>query len=79
MKYDWKDAENDNFYYYNTEDGRVVGQVHNVIHTKIWIAKIVFNHNEELYLGQFIHSRFAMAAVERHWNVQSRTLLEGDF
>lgn len=76
MKYSWKDTEHDCHYFFQEEDGKVVGQVHNIAHTKIWIAKIILNHNEEKYLGQYIDCNFSKMAVENYWLIQSRTLIE---
>lgn len=73
---EWKDSSNDTLYYFNTTDGKIVGQVHNVSHTKIWVAKIVHNYNEEHFLGQYISCQFAMKAIEYHYEVESRTLIE---
>ncbi len=78
MKYDWKNAENNTHYFYKVENGHIIGQVHNVVHTQIWTAKIVHTYNDEKYLGQFITSDFAKKAVESYWNIQERTLLAND-
>jgi hypothetical protein len=72
----WKDAENGTYYYYESLNGRIVGQVHNVAHTKIWVAKIIVKHNDENYLGTFIGCDFAKNAIQEFWTVQDRTLLE---
>lgn len=73
---EWKDTDNDCHYFYNSEDGKIVGMVHNIVHTKIWLAKIIFNHNDEKYLGQFITKDFSKASVERYWDIEDRTLIE---
>lgn len=75
-KREWKDTEHDCHYYYNIDDGRIVGQVHNVAHTKIWVSKVIFNHNEEKYLGQFISREFCKKSVEQYWDIEDRTLIE---
>jgi hypothetical protein len=67
----WKDTENDTLYLYQTVDGRIVGQVHKVTHTKVWIAKI-----DEQSLGQYISCEFAKKALEDYHLIQERTLLE---
>lgn len=77
MNRDWKDAEHCH-YYYNVENGKIVGQSHNVAHTKIWVAMVKLNHNEEQYLGQYITLDFAKRAVELYWEIQERTLLSFD-
>jgi hypothetical protein len=73
---EWKDADNNTYYFFNKEDGLIVGQVHNVTHTKIWIAKIILNYNEDKYIGQYITCDFAKSAIERYWEIQDRTLIE---
>lgn len=76
MKRTWKDGDHDVFYFYNEENGRVVGQIHKIAHTKIWLSKIIFNVNEEKYLGQYIAYEFAKAATENYWLIEDRTLIE---
>jgi hypothetical protein len=72
---DWRDAEHNCHYYYNTIDGLIVGQVHNISHTKIWIAMAIAI-TEEKHLGRYISADSAQRAVERYWNIQDRTLLD---
>ena len=76
MSKQWKDVENDCYYYYNEEDGRIVGQVNKIGFTKVFIAKIIRNHNDEGFLGQFISCHFAQKAVQSYWDIQDRTLVE---
>lgn len=77
MNYEWKDNDSTECsYYYNTEDGKIVGQVHKISHTKIWLSKIVLNNNEEQYLGQYISEDFAKKSIVEYWIIQERTLLE---
>ena len=78
VKCDWKDAEHNTHYYYNTENGQIVGQVHNIAHTKIYMAVAIVRNNEEL-LGRYIALDFAKEAVSHYWNIQKRTLLQSDF
>jgi hypothetical protein len=80
-KYDWKEGGNNIscYYYYNTKDGLIVGQVHNISHTNIWVSKIYKTPTNEHYLGQYISLEYAKNAIERHFDIQSRTLLESDF
>lgn len=73
---DWKDGDNDVLYYYGMEDGRIIGQVHKIMHTKVWVAKIIHNYNEEQYIGMFVSSHYGQQAVKRHWDIQDRTLVE---
>lgn len=75
--YDWMlDKSRSSNYYYDMVDGRIVGQTTNIVHTGVWVAKIIFNHNEEKFLGQYISEEFSMSAVKAYWDMQSRTLLE---
>jgi hypothetical protein len=77
MTYEWKDAEHENFYYFNTTNGRIVGQVHNVAHTKIWLSKVFTQvHIEELYLGRYISCDTAKTAIENFILIEEKTLLE---
>jgi len=74
--HEWKDMDTNTFYFFRKEDGLIVGQVYNLAHTKIWGAKIPVNAREEDILGQYINIDFAKKAVEKYWDVQSRTLIE---
>lgn len=77
MMYEWKDSEHENFYYFNTSTGRIVGQVHKVAHTKIWLSKIFTSvHTEELYLGRYISCDTAKIAIQEFILIEERTLLE---
>ena len=76
MKRNWKDVADDCHYYYNEEDGRIIGQVNKIGFTKVFIAKIIRNHNDEAFLGQFISCAFAQTAVQLFWDTQDRTLIE---
>lgn len=76
MKYQWKDIRVDNQYYYNQQTGRIVGQIHSVTHTPIWIAKVWVNPLLEKNLGQFISLEFSKKAVESYWLEDSMTLIE---
>lgn len=78
IKRDWKDGDHDVYYFYNTQDGRIVGQIHKVVHTKIWVSKIVKNYNEDLYIGQYISYDFAKRSIEDYCLIQERTLIEND-
>jgi len=69
---EWKDVDHACSYYYDTCDGRIVGQVYNLAHTKIWGAKLM---NDES-LGIYISFDTAKKALERHFDIQNRTLIE---
>ena len=73
MIFKWKESK-DCFYYYKEEDGLIVGQVHRITHSEIYITKII-KTNEELVLGRYIDLDAAKAALETHWLIESRTLI----
>jgi hypothetical protein len=75
-KRDWTDGQYDTYYFYTIENGRIVGQVNKIAHTRIWVCKIINNYNDEKYIGLFISSDTAMKAVEKYWDIQEMTLLE---
>jgi hypothetical protein len=75
MKYEWKEAEHHVYYYFRTNDGLIVGQLHNVTYTQIWVAMAI-EINVETSLGRYVSLDHAKAAVELHWKIQERTLLE---
>lgn len=72
----WKDSSNNTAYYFYEGDGKIIGQVHNIAHTDIWLAKIIFNYTEEKYLGQYVTQTFARHAIENFWEIEDRTLLD---
>jgi hypothetical protein len=75
----WKECAHDTHLYYDMDDGRIVGQINTIAHTKIWVAKILTAvYNNEVFLGQYISLDFAQKAVEQFWNVQDRTLLNNE-
>lgn len=75
---EWKDALHDCYYFFNKADGRIVGQVNKIAHTSVWLAKIINNHNDESFLGQYISCMHAQDAVVLYWIMQERTLLESN-
>ena len=74
MKRQWRLADKNNSYYFRERDGRVIGHAYNIVHTIIWGAKIPVDHNEDLYLGQFVELEYAKKAIEEYWNEKDRTL-----
>ncbi len=77
--FEWKDADNsDCSYFYDLHDGKIAGQVHKIVHTKIWLSKIITNDNQEKYLGQYISESHSKAAVEKYWMIELRTLVARD-
>jgi hypothetical protein len=75
-EYEWKDAEHNCSYFFNVQNGLIVGQIFNLAHTNIWGVRIPITPTEEMSLGQYINMDFAKKAVEHYWEVQGRTLLE---
>ena len=71
---DWRDSEHNTSYCYLKDTGRIVGQVYNYAHTKIYGAKVYSELNEEKHLGQYIDLNSAKIAVDNFWNIQERTL-----
>ena len=72
----WIEKEFSQWVYYDEEDGKIIGYVYKVGNQLgIWGARAQNNH-EETVLGQYIDSDYAKKAIERYWNVMSRTLLE---
>jgi hypothetical protein len=73
----WKEELHDTHYYYGTENGRIVGLITPVTHTRIWVARILTEqYNNDIFLGQYISLEFAKKAIETYWNIQDRTLIE---
>lgn len=73
---EWKEGDHEVFYFYNLHDGRIVGQINKITHTKVWISKILQTPTEEAYLGQYISYEYAKRSVENYWVIQERTLIE---
>lgn len=73
----WRDPEQNCSYFYQTNNGLIIGQVYNLAHTKIWGAKVSLSKdpNDELSLGHYINVQFACKAVEEYWDIQERTLI----
>lgn len=77
----WMEKEFSFWVYYDDEDGRIIGAAHKVGtgSTALWIGKMYKVQNymhEELHSGQYVDSDYAKKAVERYWEIESRTLLE---
>jgi hypothetical protein len=72
IKYDWMEAGDNCYYYYDTSDGKVYGQVYNLAHTKIWGAKLF---NERL-LGHYVSNEFAKKALSAYYDIENKTFLE---
>lgn len=74
MKRQWRCVDKNNHYYFQVDNGLVVGQVYNYAHTIIWGAKIPINATEERILGQYVEMEFAKRAIEEYWEEKDRTL-----
>ena len=79
--YEWQERGSA-YYYYNTDTGKIVGNVSKIMSNDIWIALVhtgtySFTLDDERHLGQYISVDFAKDAVEHFWAVQNRTLIEG--
>ena len=73
----WKEEVYDTHYYYNADNGRIIGLITPITHTKIWISKILTEqYNNDIFLGQYISLEFAKKAIELYWDIQDRTLIE---
>jgi len=75
MKREWRDniAANSQ-YYYQTNNGLIVGQVYNLAHSQIWGAKIPVSATEEHIIGNFVSLEFAKKAVEEYWSGKDKTI-----
>ena len=78
MTYSWKDADHDCHYYLKDENGLIVGQVHKIAHTKIFVSVAIIV-NEEKYLVRYIALDFAKTAISNYWDIQGRTLLDCEY
>jgi hypothetical protein len=79
-KYTWKTSEMSQCsYYYNEQNGRIVGQINKLGHTSVWLAKIIKTSNEENFLGQYIEDIYAKKAIENFWEIDEKTLLEHSY
>ena len=79
--YEWQERGSA-YYYYNTDTGKIVGNVSKIMSNDIWIALVhtgtyTFTLDDERHLGQYISVDFAKDAVEHFWAIQNRTLIEG--
>ena len=74
MKREWQCVTSNSHYYFQTHNGKVVGQAYNLAHTIVWGAKIPINATEDLILGQYIEMQFAKKAIEEYWEEKDRTL-----
>ena len=71
---DWKESA-DNVYCFRKDKGQIVGMVHKISHTDIYISKVI-KQNDEYIIGRYINQECAKAALFEYWAMESRTLLE---
>jgi len=72
----WQEKEFSQWVYYDDGDGKIIGSVYKIGNSVgIWGAK-VYHEEGEGVLGQYIDSTYAKRAVEKFWEIMSRTLLE---
>ena len=71
----WKDnIAASSEYYYQANNGLIVGQVYNLAHSQIWGAKIPVSATEEHIIGNFVSLEFAKKAVEEYWSGKDKTI-----
>ena len=72
----WQEKEFSQWVYYDDEDGKIIGAVYKIGNSVgIWGAKVYHEEGEGI-LWQYIDSDYAKRAVEKFWEIMSRTLLE---
>jgi hypothetical protein len=74
MRREWRNVDKGIQYYFQSENGLIVGQVYNLTYTSIWGARIPLSATEEHVLGQYIELEFAKKAIEEYWSEKDRTL-----
>lgn len=74
MKREWRCINSNSHYYFQTHDGKVIGQAYNLAHTIVWGAKIPVTATDERILGQYIELEFAKRAIEEYWDSKDRTI-----
>lgn len=73
-KYQWKEVDDNVHYYFETSSGLVIGMVHKINYSVIYLVKII-DKNEEIVLGRYISCEHAKVALENYYFLQSQTLL----
>jgi hypothetical protein len=72
----WQDYEATNKYYYDDDDGMIIGQIHKFgTSVSIYTATVKPDNIDKL-LGQYVNVDYAQKAVENFWLIQDRTLIE---
>ena len=71
----WLEKEHSQWVYYDDNDGKIIGSSYKFGNlNSIWGAKVYID--TELVLGTYVDSDYARKAVERYWEIESRTLIE---
>jgi len=78
--YEWKNSS-DTYYYFDIKTGKIVAKVNKLALLDIYIAlvytgKYTFTIDDERHLGQYVTLDHAKKAVEKYWDIDSRTLIE---
>jgi hypothetical protein len=79
-KYDWKSIS-DRYYFYKTDTGKIVGHagkvaLQEIFYGVVYTGDFTFTVADEGHLGQYVSLEHAKKAIEFHWEVQNKTLLE---
>jgi hypothetical protein len=73
----WHENEYYTHVYYHEETGLITGITHKLgTQNTIWVSKVVTDNLEEKNIGHYINQEFAKKAIERYWDIESRTLLK---
>lgn len=73
ITYDWKESS-DCLYCFRQDNGQIVGLVHKISHTEVYLAKVI-KQNDEYILGRYINQECAKVALFEYWAIESRTLI----
>lgn len=81
-KFEWRER-NSKWYYFDTETGMIVGSSFKLALQDIYASVVntgnyeySFKLDDEKALGHYLEQDFAKKAVEKYWDIQSRTLIE---
>jgi len=80
IKYEWKNVS-DNYYYYNSATGKIVGltskiALQDIYFSVVYIGEYTFTIDDEKHLGQYVSLDYGKKVIENFWDMQHRTLLE---
>jgi hypothetical protein len=79
-EFKWE-RQRDDYYYYETDTGKIRALVSKIALSEIWLSVMYVGENsytiqDEKHLGKYISLEFAKDAAQRFWDIQNRTLLE---